>query len=100
MTDTYCIECAKERSKENHLLRSCGITLQDYDKILKKQGNKCKICKTKIPGGYGRFCIDHNHSTGKIRGLLCNNCNVMLGRAKDDIKILATAIQYLIDSKK
>jgi len=99
-TDTYCIECAKKRSKENHLLRSYGITLKDYDKLLEKQGGRCKICGTETPGGMGRFHVDHNHQTGEIRGLLCYHCNTLLSNAKDDIKILTSAIQYLINSRK
>lgn len=86
-----CIKCTNEKD----MLRNRGITLKQYDKLLEKQNNKCKICGTKIPGGRGRFHIDHNHSTGKIRGLLCMNCNRMLGHAKDNIEVLAKAIIYL-----
>ena len=99
-TQGTCIKCEKERSKERHIFKDFGITLKDYDKILEKQDNGCKICGIKIPGGQGRFHIDHDHVTGKIRGLLCSNCNLALGNAKDDIKILAAMIQYLIDSRE
>jgi len=94
--NTYCLDCVKE----NNTFRTYGITLKDYDKMLEEQGDKCKICKTKVPGGHGRFHVDHDHLTNKIRGLLCMNCNHMLGCCKDDIETLATAIQYLTDSRK
>lgn len=95
-----CLRCGRQRSKENSIFRNFGITLEQYDKILEKQSGGCKICGTKTPRGKGRFSVDHDHLTGKIRGLLCNNCNHVLGNAKDNIKILAAAIQYLIDSRK
>ncbi len=94
---TICSKC----EKENGILRKYGITLKDYDAMLEKQNGKCKICGTKkLAKDQGRFCVDHDHITSKIRGLLCYNCNHMLGNAKDDIKILASAIQYLTDSRK
>jgi len=97
-----CIECTKERSKESHILNKFNITLETYDKMLKKQNGKCKICGSKETGckSKGRFYIDHDHKTDKIRGLLCNHCNHMLGHAKDDIETLAKAITYLSRSKQ
>lgn len=93
---TCCIKCTKERN----IFRNFGITLKEYDTMLEKQDGGCKIYGIKIPGGQGRFHIDHDHITGKIRGLLCSNCNLALGNAKDDIRILAAMIQYLIDSRE
>lgn len=95
---TNCTECQKGIANENHVLRNYGITLKDYDKMLKEQNGECWICGIKTPGGNGRFHIDHDHKiNGKkgIRGLLCMNCNRLLGHAKDDIEILAKAITYL-----
>ncbi len=97
---SFCIKCDRKRANERSIFASHGITLKQYDKMLEKQFGKCKICKTEVPGGPGRFHIDHDHSTGKIRGLLCSNCNLFLGNAKDNIEILASAIQYLTDSRK
>ncbi len=96
LASTYCRKCAKEVN----ILRAHGITLKDYDKMLRRQGGGCQICRTKIPGGKGRFHVDHNHATGEIRGLLCVNCNHGLGHFKDDIEILAAAIKYLIASRR
>ena len=74
--------------------------MAEYDHMLRQQGGGCKICGTKTPKGKGRFHIDHCHKTNKIRGLLCTNCNVALGLLQDDIKISASAIQYLSESMK
>lgn len=102
MACSYCIDCDCERRKERKILYNHGITLEDYDKMLEEQNGKCKICDSKETGTKhrGRFCVDHDHSTGRIRGLLCFNCNTFLGNAKDDIEILASAIQYLVNSRK
>lgn len=64
--------------------------------VLKKQNELCAICfscepKTKS----GKFCIDHCHKSGKIRGLLCNTCNMAIGKLKDNIEILTRAIKYI-----
>jgi len=79
-----------------HILKSrYGITLEQYDDMLKDQEYVCKICGTDKLGGQGRFKVDHDHITGKIRGLLCNLCNRGLGYFKDNIEFLTRAIQYL-----
>ncbi len=96
----HCLECQKDKKRESHIKHKYNITLKDYDKILEKQGGKCKICGTKIPGGRGRFHVDHDHKIGKIRGLLCVGCNHMLGNAKDNSETLIAAAHYLINSRK
>ncbi len=96
----HCIECDQERHKESYIQHNHGITLKDYDKMLKRQNGKCKICGAKTPGGRGRFHIDHEHKTGKIRGLLCSSCNTGLGLFKDNSEILIVAAYYLNDSRK
>ncbi len=93
---SYCSEC----KRESQLQRLFGITSKDYSKLLEKQNGKCKICRTKTPKGRGRFHVDHCHVTDKIRGLLCSKCNHGLGQFNDNIKTLASAIQYLINSRK
>jgi hypothetical protein len=72
-----------------------GITQEQYDGMLQKQDNKCAICKTTEPKGCGSWHIDHNHSTGQVRGLLCNNCNVGIGSLGDDPTRLTEAAKYL-----
>jgi hypothetical protein len=107
----FCIECKKKRDREfiqtekHHdqmLRRRYGITLQDYNTMLAKQGGGCAICgaissgrKTKLHEVAQRFHVDHNHATGQIRGLLCHQCNVICGFAKDDVTRLRSAITYL-----
>lgn len=103
-----CKECIK---KQNHFrwlqrqVRSDGISFKitnsDYQSMLENQKYVCAICNkpeskthyiTKKPM---RLCIDHCHKTGKVRGLLCSNCNIVIGNALDDITILSNAILYL-----
>ena len=82
------------------LLRKFGITLEEYNKMLKQQNNKCAICKQgeiKL-NKYGkpkRLSVDHDHKTNKIRGLLCHTCNTGIGLLKDDIEIIKNALIYL-----
>jgi len=61
---------------------------------LENQGGRCAICRNPSPGGK-RLCVDHDHATGRIRGLLCGACNLVLGYARDSEAVLASAIQYL-----
>jgi len=78
-----------------------GLTLEQYDTMLSTQGGSCSICKTVTPDhGSGRFVVDHCHTTGAVRGLLCNSCNVLLGGAKDNQSVLLEAVQYLIRTNK
>ena len=82
-----------------HLQHEYGITGYDYARMMKRQGNKCACC-----GGpfYGKrpVHVDHDHLTGKVRGLTCHGCNLLLGHAKDSIEILRRAISYLKRSAK
>lgn len=76
-------------------LRSFGLTLESYTSMLAEQGNSCAICKSSTPGGRGSFHVDHCHSTGRVRGLLCHSCNTSLGGFKDDARLLRSALEYL-----
>ena len=75
-----------------------GITTKERDEMFVKQGSKCKICGILAPRGKRPWHIDHDHSTGKVRGILCHCCNLMLGGAKDNIETLRSAISYLKES--
>jgi len=102
-----CKECDKKRVKENHdpvayrnaeLQRRYGITQQDYEVMIVEQNNQCAICNATEPGGRhnsGYFVVDHCHTTGKVRKLLCNNCNTALGLVGDNTQILQSMIEYL-----
>jgi len=75
--------------------------LKDYDALLARQGGRCAICRTDRPGGVGKhFRVDHDHVTKKIRGLLCNRCNVGLGMLGDDYRSLERAIRYLARAER
>ncbi len=91
-----CKSCHSLRMRKNHLKRKYNVTLEDYKHMLFQQDNKCYICNSEDPKRpSGVFVVDHCHTTGKVRHLLCDDCNLMLGKAKDDINILQAAIKYL-----
>jgi len=77
------------------LRRHFGITPEDVISMLERQGGRCAICLTQTPGGKGTFHVDHDHRTGRVRGLLCRKCNIGLGCFKDDWARLQSAVSYL-----
>jgi len=95
-----------EYHKTIWLKKKYGITLEDYNKMLESQNNVCMICgknethKHNISSKYVDLAVDHDHSTGKVRGLLCTYCNVGLGAFKDNKELLQKAIEYLNKSLK
>ena len=82
----------KEKVLDRHRLRKYGITGEEFGKIIKKQQGICPICKYKLNKNP---TVDHDHLTGKIRGFICNDCNLTLGNAKDSPKILRALARYL-----
>ena len=88
-----------EKRKHRALRDNFGIGLDEYKQMLLKQRGVCAICgkpETATYKGKLRYLsVDHNHSTGTIRGLLCNDCNVALGWFHEDIEVLKKAINYL-----
>jgi hypothetical protein len=89
------------RAKKNTRLRETfGITIEQWDEMLESQGHKCAICGHSDQSNPKIFpLVDHCHTTGEIRGLLCSRCNHGIGLFKDDPTRLENAIKYLIDSK-
>jgi hypothetical protein len=85
----------KEKSKTYILKRRYNITLEEYNKLFNKQNGKCAICGKHQSELKKILSVDHNHETGKIRGLLCYNCNNGLGCFKDNKNILKSAENYL-----
>lgn len=91
-----------EKAKEQRL-RKYKISLEEYNDRRKEQNYRCAICNKKeedVAQGRAKtpatsLQVDHCHSTGKIRGLLCTNCNTMIGKADDDVSILLKAIEYI-----
>lgn len=92
----------KEKRRENSLLMY-GLTRDDYNNMRQQQGFRCLICniheeETKrgpSKSSETALHVDHCHTTNKVRGLLCINCNTMLGKVKDNVGILKSAIEYL-----
>src|SRR6476469_6189244 len=81
-TPNRCIECSLAQVRKSHLKRTYGITFEEYDFMLDRQNGVCAICK----GVHGRrLAVDHNHETGKVRGLLCGSCNAALFLLEDSI---------------
>lgn len=90
----------RRRSIRRDNLRSkFGMSLDDYDRMLEKQGGVCAIClqgETAVRSGVVLpLAVDHCHATGAIRGLLCVGCNTGIGSLKDDADLLRSAITYL-----
>lgn len=85
--------------KGRALRESFGISLEQYQEMHNEQDGKCKICgqpeTQKRNGKVRALAVDHNHKTGKIRGLLCSDCNTGIGKLKEDVEILQNAIRYL-----
>lgn len=99
-TNPYCFQCRRRialtTGKEWWLKNKYGITLEEFEILLAHQGEVCAICLEKDNDKrYLKLCVDHNHKTGKIRGLLCQNCNRALGSFKESINVLEKAIAYL-----
>lgn len=74
-----------------------GLAPNDYKDMLAKQNGCCAICKTDNPGSFNNkyFHVDHCHTTGKVRSLLCNTCNLGIGHLNDNPALLRTAALYL-----
>jgi hypothetical protein len=104
-TNSTCRECHKIGCKERWHKRTetdrqasraykYGITPNKFLEMLAEQNGKCKICGTK-PTTQRGLHVDHCHTTGIVRGLLCHGCNVALGNMKEDPEILLKAVEYL-----
>ena len=109
---SYCASCHIKRTYEwqkanpdkrriqtlkAKLKSRAGITIDQFNELLKSQNGECAICN--IVMIKRRLNVDHCHARGVIRGLLCHNCNLLLGLAHDNIEILKSALRYLEKSK-
>lgn len=97
----YCKPCHNLTSRENrerlhgstrnyHLTARYGLTAVQVDELVAAQGGLCAICRKRAPGH-----VDHDHETGRVRGVLCSGCNQGLGNFRDDTAALRAAIDYL-----
>ena len=83
-----------KRQRWRGLERYYGITLEQFDSMLEAQGGVCAICGSVNHNGR-RLDIDHNHKTGKIRGLLCQACNIRLGFLENGISAMKDHVKAL-----
>jgi hypothetical protein len=86
-------EAGRRNYRAEHLRGAFGLTQADYEALLKAQGGGCAICG-RAPGKISLH-VDHDHVTGKVRGLLCFRCNGGAGQFAEDVELLARAIDYL-----
>lgn len=84
-----------EYMREVYLRNEYGISLEEYALMFEAQLGLCAICGQPEPRDDGNLCVDHNHATGEVRGLLCHNCNKSLGLMNDDYTRLRAAAYYL-----
>lgn len=89
-----CRECEKERKRWQQIKAKYNLTKEVFALLLDEQGGGCAICGGPPTTKHG-FHVDHDHETGRIRGILCHGCNTALGGAKDDPEILRKAAAYL-----
>jgi hypothetical protein len=106
-TDAYCKECRAEykrsirdklrrADREYQLERLYGLSIEEHDKILAEQDEVCAGCgATSFNDKSYHLAVDHDHETGKVRGLLCLKCNRILGLADDNPEILRNLADYL-----
>ena len=94
-----CSACALARDdagkvRASTIRRRFGVTTEQYDEMLARQNGGCAICGKTNPNGH-RLAIDHNHRSGKVRGLLCRNCNSAIGQLLDSPELIRKAADYV-----
>jgi hypothetical protein len=89
-TDPAYLKRHREGQRCKNYQRLYGITLEQREALYASQAGVCALCEVNEAE-----VVDHDHQTGKVRGLLCNKCNLMLGHAEDDVIVLQAAIEYL-----
>jgi len=90
-----------ERIQDNGLRYKYGITLAERNAIAEDQGHRCKICKIEEKHApKSTLCVDHDHNTGAIRGLLCFKCNSAIGLLQDNLEFVESAATYLKENGK
>ncbi|MFD7838696.1 endonuclease domain-containing protein [Streptomyces sp. NPDC059761] len=101
-----CNECVRIKSAKGNLKKAYGLTFEDIARMLKEQSHACATCPTLFsavdPDNYrmGDANVDHCHDSGRVRGLLCMACNIVLGKVQDSTATLGRMIDYLNIHKK
>jgi hypothetical protein len=85
-------ERATKIAQRSDLKRRYGMTPEQYDDLLRRQGGACAICREVTTA---RLQVDHNHATGAVRGLLCTLCNTAIGKLRERPELFARAVEYL-----
>jgi len=105
--NSYCKECIAKRNKDRRkadprkqedcrLRKAYGITLEEYEQMVEDRNGLCDGCKEAPASGYNKgLYVDHCHETGKVRGILCQQCNTALGMVRDRVETLHNLIAYL-----
>jgi len=83
-----------EGQKNSDLIMRYGITLEQYNQMFKDQEGKCGICLRERSQFSKRFDVDHSHTTGKVRGLLCRACNLAFGYLNENLKVITRMAEY------
>jgi hypothetical protein len=110
---SYCKACGNKKRLEygkskpgshcyrRYHMKQYGLTVAQYDAILEAQGHVCAICRhpethvSSFTKKTRRLCVDHDHNTGRVRGLLCSRCNRAIGMLGDDLPRLRAVVAYL-----
>lgn len=93
-----CLRALKKAQKRaahgRWILKTYGLTLEQYEALYEAQGGVCYICQ-RATGKVRRLAVDHDHNSGYVRGLLCKPCNSVLAHARDDGEFFERAFEYL-----
>jgi hypothetical protein len=97
----------RDNQRRSYIKRKYGVSLDDLERLLQAQGERCAICGKSwqecAPAKRSQYepwfllhlCVDHDHETGKVRGLLCNGCNAGIGMFEEDLARFESAVAYL-----
>lgn len=86
-----------EKGRDWQLRRDYGITLKDYNEMLRLQNNSCKLCEV---SPIKKPAVDHNHTTGKVRGIVCQGCNIVIGFFESRPQAVDNVKQYLMETNE
>lgn len=93
-----CLSLTKRLKKRNpYRFKRYGITNEEYTRLMIEQNHQCKLCLTPQQDLSNQLAVDHCHTTGKIRGLLCISCNMALGHLRDNPRLCLKAADYLLE---
>ena len=94
--NSWCMRCESENSRWWHLAKKYNLSRERYTEILRQQGGLCPICGCNLGTvRVKRPCVDHCHKTQTVRGIICHNCNICIGMAKDNPERLRRAAEYV-----